>query len=233
VRAARVVHSAAAAPFAICRVLRHGIARIRRFSRSRPRAFETTARRRICRHLPPSPCPYKRAGRPFGGQQYTVVRHTEHITRRRRRPYHIPQYISVIIVVSSLHYYYYYCYIVVRALSFTYIYFRIPTQKSSDKNGLSFKQLRLRTFAKLDQLGGRPQETVFRRPKNAQNQQGKRRLLYNINIIIIAIPHSIIIYLRLMYYYLCAVVLRSDRLTDFFYFLFTDYQTDIESVVSP
>lgn len=77
------------ATFAICHVLRHGIARIRRFSRSRPRALEPARARTGPMHLPaPAPIiaafrgglfPYKSTLRPHHRQQSTSVRSTEHI----------------------------------------------------------------------------------------------------------------------------------------------------------
>jgi len=65
------------------------------------RAFETTARRRICRHLPPSRCPYKRARRPLDRQQYTVERHTEHTSLVFALITFTRYYHSVIIVVTT------------------------------------------------------------------------------------------------------------------------------------
>jgi hypothetical protein len=127
---------------------------------------------RICRHLP---APVPRHHPPsLGGNGLPIKEpcrrstgisprsndvHTHHVHRPsslpRGLPAHLPRSTS--------------CRITSRALSSDLRSLLLHTT-TVQRNGLLVQQLRLRALAKLDQLGGRAKETIFRRQKDAQDQ---------------------------------------------------------------
>lgn len=99
--------------------------------RARSRPLRGTASADTC---PRSPCVYKRAGRPFGGQQYTVVRHTKHTLRVALivNRTHTQYLISVIAVASQLLHYRRLC-VIIRIYTFYILFTSGQLRRNRDK----------------------------------------------------------------------------------------------------